>query len=635
MCLSWEKDLGRESPDAPRPESVRLNHIRFRMQLPACRELTFGGTEVVQALMVTVRDRNWGTVGGTVNELERDISPQECSLRFRCTHDNGDAGFVWDGTITAQALDRRTDVVTYCMTGHVTRDFLGNRVGICVLHPLRAAGTPVFLRSPQGTSASSFPADVAPWQLFSGVVGMSYSLGNVSTDICFEGDLFETEDQRNWTDASFKTYCPPLHHPFPRVFRSGEKLSQKVVVRMAATSRAVRAYPKRSRPFRVRLGDPTTRRLPSIGIGARCDDVAPVGADIRDALLRLRPSHLHVLVDANEPTWEDDLRRAAAAALQIDARLQCEVVAEDVTELETIADVLGQVVGDCPALLAPTMPFDRPSSVTTRDIVMAWQSAAIRHRIPSDVFGGSRANFAEFNRIQPPYALVSGVTFAISPQVHASGNDDIIKTLEVQEVLAQQAVFMAAGRSLHVGPVTLRPRFNPVATDPLGPVGPENDPRQFSLWTACWTLGSVRALARGGAKALTYFEAAGPGGVLCKVPSSSGSLLRISPVYQILARLTRHSGAVLVDAEPNQYTPLAILALFDHRRLTVVIGNLASGTVEFKMDETDLAFRRETLDVATAQNMLEGKIVVLPVDRGHSGLVQLQPNEIEVLTASV
>ncbi len=30
-----------------------------------------------------------------------------------------------------------------------------------------------------------------------------------------EGEVFEMEDQRNWTDASFKTYCRPLALPIP------------------------------------------------------------------------------------------------------------------------------------------------------------------------------------------------------------------------------------------------------------------------------------------------------------------------------------------------------------------------------------------------------------------------------------
>ena len=31
----------------------------------------------------------------------------------------------------------------------------------------------------------------------------------------FNGETFEMEDQRNWTDASFKTYCTPLSLPYP------------------------------------------------------------------------------------------------------------------------------------------------------------------------------------------------------------------------------------------------------------------------------------------------------------------------------------------------------------------------------------------------------------------------------------
>ena len=33
--------------------------------------------------------------------------------------------------------------------------------------------------------------------------------------ISFTGDLFEMEDQRNWTDASYKTYSTPLRIPYP------------------------------------------------------------------------------------------------------------------------------------------------------------------------------------------------------------------------------------------------------------------------------------------------------------------------------------------------------------------------------------------------------------------------------------
>lgn len=40
--------------------------------------------------------------------------------------------------------------------------------------------------------------------------------------------MFETEDQRNWTDASFKTYGTPLDRPFPVAVSPGEEVHQRV-----------------------------------------------------------------------------------------------------------------------------------------------------------------------------------------------------------------------------------------------------------------------------------------------------------------------------------------------------------------------------------------------------------------------
>ena len=37
-----------------------------------------------------------------------------------------------------------------------------------------------------------------------------------------EGDTWETEDHRNWTDASFKTYSRPLSLPYPYAIAKGE-----------------------------------------------------------------------------------------------------------------------------------------------------------------------------------------------------------------------------------------------------------------------------------------------------------------------------------------------------------------------------------------------------------------------------
>ena len=43
----------------------------------------------------------------------------------------------------------------------------------------------------------------------------------VFATVRMEGDAFEMEDHRNWTDASFKTYVRPLALPWPYVLPAG------------------------------------------------------------------------------------------------------------------------------------------------------------------------------------------------------------------------------------------------------------------------------------------------------------------------------------------------------------------------------------------------------------------------------
>jgi hypothetical protein len=618
----------------PEPEVLRFGQVVVCLELPALRVLTCGGIEVVQAVLMAVRDRNWGTVPGLVSLLERDASAENVRLRFSCTHDNGDVGFAWEGEVTATVLDKRASVISYSMKGRAIRAFLGNRVGFCVIHPVIAAGKPLSLRSPAGTSTSAFPLDISPWQPFFDLVGMSYSFGDASVDISFEGELFETEDQRNWTDASFKTYCPPLSLPFPRRFEAGEELSQRVVIKLTGGRQPSRKSPAREAPVHVRLGKESSTKLPAIGLGAGGDDDPELEGVVGEALGRLAPAHLHAVVEPFGQAWEGRLRRAVSAASEVGARVQCEVVVNDVDQIEPVVRVLAEALADHGASLGSVMLFDKSSSVTTPSLVATWRSLASKHHLPQKVFGGSRANFAELNRNEPPYGLLAGVTFAINPQVHAFSNEEIVQTLQVQEGLARQAVAMAGGLSLHVGPVTFKPRFNAVATDGARPTEPEGDPRQPSLWAACWTLGSVGALARGGAAALTYFETSGPRGVMCRAVGLPQLSLRVYPVYEILRRLTRHLGASVVTAESSDDKSLAILALAGDGHLTVLVGNLRPKTIVVRIEEPHLSFRQELLDVVAAERMLRGEAVVFAQDDPCTELVQLGPHEIVVLTAS-
>lgn len=84
------------------------------------------------------------------------------------------------------------------------------------------------------STPSSFPRDISPHQPFLGVESMRWERDGGEFSLNFRGDVFETEDQRNWTDASFKTYSTPLARPFPVDVRKGERVHQSVVLTASA-----------------------------------------------------------------------------------------------------------------------------------------------------------------------------------------------------------------------------------------------------------------------------------------------------------------------------------------------------------------------------------------------------------------
>jgi hypothetical protein len=144
------------------------------------------------------------------------------------------------------------------MKGKALREMELCRLGLVVLHPV---DTMVGSRLIATTSAGSeeqliVDEQIAPQQVVEGVPGAmtdSFSrlrieredLGKLS--LLFQGDLFEIEDQRNWGDASFKTYCTPLRLGFPRPIEPGAVIEQSVEVSFEPSDSNVGAFPKIAR----------------------------------------------------------------------------------------------------------------------------------------------------------------------------------------------------------------------------------------------------------------------------------------------------------------------------------------------------------------------------------------------------
>jgi hypothetical protein len=134
----------------------------------------------------------------------------------------------------------------------------------------------------------------------------------------FEGDTFEMEDQRNWTDASFKTFCTPLRLPFPVELKKGEHIKQVVSLKtegVPATKRATK--PLDAITFAV---SNTSKLLPPIGLGQAYAG-KPLSAKQIARLKALKLHHLRVDLDLTG-NWKRELQRAAKDAASLGVKLE-------------------------------------------------------------------------------------------------------------------------------------------------------------------------------------------------------------------------------------------------------------------------------------------------------------------------
>lgn len=203
----------------------------------------------------------------------------------------------------------------------------------------------------------------------------------------------------------------------------------------------------------------------------------------------------------------------------------------------------------------------------------------LRLLLRGPLYGGTDAYFAELNRARLPLAELDGVCFSLNPQVHAFDPLTLRENLAPQETLVRAARRRALGKPVVVSPLTLRPRYNPNATQPQGPLPP--DPRQPSLFAAAWTAGSLKYLTLGGAAALTLFETVGAGGVLAQVALPEGQTrfaegrVRAYPLYHLLAWVGAFAGGEMLPTRSSHPLQVEALALRKGRRMRLILANLS------------------------------------------------------------
>jgi hypothetical protein len=541
------------------------------------RYVRWGSTEILRRVYVAVRDRNWGTVPAVVTDLRVDAGADAFGVTFNVECRSGDIHFAWRGAIRGDAKG----TIVFSMDGEARSTFLRNRLGFCVLHPIKeCAGRACILERVSGAiNRGNFPRYVWAQQPFLDLKAISHEIvPGVRARVDFEGDVFEMEDQRNWGDASYKIYGTPLSLPFPVEVKRGTKIAQKITLTVEGATVASRVvHPV----VPISVGSTPSTTLPRIGLCVASHGKPLTPFEV-DQLKALHLSHLRIDLAPSSPECDVALLRATSEARALGVPLEIALHLSDAAEAELKALIPRLVRSDAP--IGTWLIFHRGEKSTGQK----WLNMAREKLIPfhpdTHVGAGTNAYFAEINRAHPPKDAEL-LCYSINPQVHATDNRTLVENLEGLEATVESAQLIAGNHPIAVGPVTLRPRFNPDATaaepeSPAGRLPSRVDPRQMSLFGAGWTLGSLKALAKQGIYSLTYYETTGRLGVLERekdpplhpgFPSRPGWAF---PLYHVLADVGEFAGAGVLPWTCGNELVVEGLGLTRDGRTRILLANL-------------------------------------------------------------
>jgi hypothetical protein len=578
------------------------------------RYLRFGRLELVRRIYVAVRDQNWNTIPAQYRITHLEQGPSTFVIEIEAEHREGDLKFAWRGSIAGSASGQ----ITYLMDGVALSDFPYNRIGLCILHPMECAGWLYRAKSATETITGSLPTLIAPQRfeggnlqpLFPPFKQLSLYKDEIEVRFDFEGDLFEMEDQRNWTDASFKTYSTPLALGFPHQARANQRIVQRVTI----TVRGHLQEKKADLP-RIVIGQSTGRLLPTIGF-CLPGNGAPSSSLELHRLHQLLPDHLRIDIHLNGE-FARDLEHAIETCRTLGCALEVAIFMD-----EDSAQMLNQLAsfleGRVP--VARFLIFNKwarssqPTETTSAQLIQL----ARRHlqaSAPGAAFvSGTDMYFCELNRSRPP--LADAIVYSINPQVHASDEISMVETLQGQAETVKSARSFCDDRPIIVSPITLKPRSNPHAvveesSQSASGLPRSVDVRQMSLFGAVWTVGSVKYLAESGASSLTYYETVGWRGLMEResgppLPDLFPSAPNMAfPLYHVFADLAEWKKGDIVICQSNQPLTVIALAIESGSALHLLVANLTSTQQRITigpLQDQNVSTRR--LDTSTALNAM-------------------------------
>ena len=494
------------------PDTRRVEHAGFTVDIAraAIRNLTYEGAQIIDLLYTAIRPQDWSTLTADEHSEETEISGEDCKITIN--------------DIYAGALHGKT-ILTLHPGGRFTVDYqlvgLGkfeiNRWGICF-----CLDTGDWMGSKVLADGDSYALskEISPQRVIDGVTKGIFPAANIlhftapdqrSLKVISASRLLEAEDQRNWTDNTYKIYSGSLAEPRPFLIDKGVSWQQRVECEVAPP-----ATPAEDGSKIVAKDIPS---LPRIGLQFNSEPLL-ASDDLEKALFILDIDHIRV----NEESL---------SAQKIAAISKGGLVLEAALLSSNSGDELAREVEH----LSSRIPAGSRLLIHREKRQIVQEGDLPKNNSLNSFTPGSDAYLVDLHREK--FEFGDAVSYSMVPTVHTIDPESIFKTLYAQKESIEFAQkFIAPQVSL--SPITFSTRGNPetghLRENRNNFSQPEVAVQIKDLSAAAWTLGSIFALASAGAYSGTWHELFGEYGVIY----NEGSAVKFSPTFHALSALGAH-----------------------------------------------------------------------------------------------
>ncbi len=549
--------------EEPAKRLLKADALEATFDAGALRWIRWNGVEILRGISFLVRTPGWGTPSPAITNLH--IAEQAAGFDVRYEAYFGEAT---KGVLAKIHLKARGEGYLEA-TADISADipFSTNRTGFVILHPLLGfAGTDVDVDHASGQQETlTIPLQISPGQPVLDIQAIRHRpRAGLRVSTRFAGDVFEMEDHRNWSDASFKTYSRPIGLPYPYLLKPGVPVGQSVTLTIVdeGTSGIVED------PVSVPVLDGQV--LPAYALPLDRLGDATDALRFADTLAGVKPERLLLRYDAargeNIAAVADlaELLRRTGAALDVQVIVGGDDYSAAVATLEGLArhfQEAGIVVSQIAAFAKIDEQSFQPGEARPAHLSEEQLASALAEAFPkSRRGGGTPAFFTEFNRKRPSPARSAYLAFATTPTVHAADDASVVETLHSLPHILQSARTLSDGLPLAIGPVGIGARLNPYGPAPVDNAPEERtgmaarDPRSRGLFAAAWHVGYLAQIAPWGIERFAFGAPAGPFGLVASGQASAREGWdhwpdgAVYPLYHVARWISDASGGRLVSA---------------------------------------------------------------------------------------